>query len=283
MKKLKQLMLIGICLLVYTGCSTPEKSSQKIESKKEESVSKSVRPTIFIHGYSGNHRTMNTMMKQLEKDDLMTQEMVMEVSESGELHVETDLKGSFNNNNPGIRLVYSNSKSDQWHQADWLKIALTYLKTNYQVEAVNVVGYSMGGTSSLLNMETYSQEESQPVIKKLVAIGSPFNEFLDNNNQTEAAILEQGPQVVSEQLANYTDLVTGLPKESSFLLIGGNVSEEEQGDGTVPLNSSLGIYHLLKNQGHEVSHYIVSGNQASHGRLKNNSEVIEQVGKFLWK
>lgn len=156
MKKLK--ILSFFLLLFLTACQKPV----TIETKE---VTKTNTPTIFIHGYSGNSHTMNKMIKTLKKSTVTEEEMVIRVFEDGTLDVETDLKNEFSQNNPSINLIFDNNTSSQWHQAEWIKSALTYLKAEFKVEKVNLVGFSMGGISSFLYMETFSNDSTQPVLK----------------------------------------------------------------------------------------------------------------------
>ncbi|MGF2145937.1 alpha/beta fold hydrolase [Vagococcus fluvialis] len=274
MKKLK--ILSFFLLLFLTACQKPV----TIETKE---VTKTNTPTIFIHGYSGNSHTMNKMIKTLEKSTVTEEEMVIRVFEDGTLDVETDLKNEFSQNNPSINLIFDNNTSSQWHQVEWIKSALTYLKAEFKVEKVNLVGFSMGGISSFLYMETFSNDSTQPVVEKLVAVGAPFNEFIDDNEQSEESILENGPAQISEQLANYQTLVQNLPSESRYFLIGGQISDDKLSDGTVPLNSSLGIYSLLKQNNLFVKHQIILGNEGKHSLLKKNPEVIQLVGNFIFE
>lgn len=274
MKKLK--ILSFFLLLFLTACQKPV----TIETKE---VTKTNTPTIFIHGYSGNSHTMNKMIKTLEKSTVTEEEMVIRVFEDGTLDVETDLKNKFSQNNPSINLIFDNNTSSQWHQAEWIKSALTYLKAEFKVEKVNLVSFSMGGISSFLYMETFSNDSTQPVVEKLVAVGAPFNEFIDDNEQSEESILENGPAQISEQLANYQTLVQNLPNESRYFLIGGQISDDKLSDGTVPLNSSLGIYSLLKQNNLFVKHQIILGNEGKHSLLKKNPEVIQLVGNFIFE
>lgn len=279
MKKIRLLLFVSLVIGLLSACST----KLNTEIKENEEVEKTNIPTLFLHGYSGTNRTMKTMINKLEKQGIATDEMTISVSDLGDISVETDVEGAFKKNNPMINVVFENSKSDQWQQAEWLKIVLMYLKTSHQVEAVNIVGFSMGGISSFLYTETFSGEEMQPVVQKLVAIGAPFNEFLEIEGQEEADIIENGPEVVSDQLTNYIQLIDGVPKETSFFLVGGQLSEINVSDGTVSLNSSLGIYSLLEKNKLQVKYQVITGSSGQHSALRKNNTVINKIGKYLWQ
>ena len=276
MKKGLWFVLFGVVLSLM-ACS--KKPQVNVTPSK---IDKSNVPTVFIHGYKGWDKTMSTMTKSLEKSQLTQQEMVMTVSATGEVSVETDLEGAFKKNNPTIRLSFENNTNHQWDQAEWIKAALHELKDSFQVEEVNLVGFSMGGISSLLYLETFSNDESLPKVNKVISIGSPFNDFLEDDEQTLEDLLTSGPTVVGETLENYTNLVGNIPKETSFYLIGGQLSESELTDGTVPLNSSLGVYSLLASQGLNVKESIIMGSEAKHSNLKLNEEVIQLVANYLY-
>lgn len=280
MKKRVNMIIVFLIAMLLTGCTS---ASTKTTNKITKEKIKMNIPTVFLHGYSGNVRTMGTMINEIEKQDIAEEEMTIKVSNEGELTVETEIEGAFKNNNPMINLVFENSKSDQWHQAEWIKVALSYLKENHGVEEVNLVGFSMGGISSFLYIETFSGEENLPVVKKIVAIGSPFNEFLEITDQSEESIIQDGPKVLSEQLANYTQLIANVPKETSFLLIGGELSEENSSDGTVPLHSSLGILSLLEKNNVSVNYKKITGKKGKHSYLKKNQEVIKETQHFIWE
>ena len=276
MKKLKTIVLVFLIGLVLVGCS------KKVDIKPTE-IKKENIPTVFLHGYSGSNVTMKTMMDSFEQSDLAKTEMIMRVSEEGEVTIDDSFTGKFKENNPSIRLIFENSRSDQWHQAEWLRNALAYLKATHQVEKVNLVGFSMGGISSFLYLETFSHEESQPSVEKLIGIGSPFNEFLENQGQSKEDLLKNGPRDVSEQLTNYQQLITNIPETTKFLLIAGQLSEEDLSDGTVPLSSGIGVYQLLEQQGLSVEMKIIEGSKAKHSKLKRDTEVIQLVADFLWQ
>lgn len=274
-----------LTLLFLIGCQKTETPSHKNlkKAKETEQIKKTNVPTVFIHGYSGTERTMKNMVKDFEKDDFGKEELVMEVDESGNVSTENMNAEVFKENNPMVRLVFSDSKSHQWNQAEWIKSALTFLKKEYHVEEVNLVGFSMGGISSFLYLETFQNDETQPKVKKVATIGAPFNEFIENEEQELDDILKNGPQTVSEQLVNYENLSDNLPKETSFLLIGGQLSESKKGDGTVPISSSLGVYNLLEKKGIPVKNEVIFGVNASHSSLRKNEDVDRFLSDFLWQ
>lgn len=286
--KLKQsitiVLLLSLCLFLV-GC---KKGSEIVgQTSKVAAVTQKIKkekiPTVFIHGYSGNNNTMKSMTNRFEKSNHAKNVMEMTVSSEGEVSISGNKKVTFEANNPMIRLAYDENKTHQWDQASWLKEALAVLKKDYGVEEVNLVGFSMGGISSFLYLESYPSDQTQPKVNKVVSIGAPFNEFIEDKEQTREDIEANGPRQISPQLTNYQELVTNLDPELKFLLIAGQISENDKSDGTVPLNSSLGIYALLKEKKIEVQSEVIYGVNADHSSLRKNEEVDDYVAEFLWQ
>ena len=111
---------------------------------------------------------------------------------------------------------------------------------------VNIVGHSMGGVSGLRYLATYGQDQSLPQVQKFVALGAPFNEFEENSTQSLNDMLKNGPAVTTSRYQDYQQLIDNVPATTQFLLVGGQLSETDASDGTVPLSSALAVYALLK-------------------------------------
>ncbi len=61
------------------------------------------------------------------------------------------------------------------------------------------------------------------------------------------------------------------------------LDETDLSDGTVPLNSALAVYALLKQRGNEIEEKVVTGENASHSMLHENQEVDQLVTWIIWK
>ncbi|MFC6348537.1 alpha/beta fold hydrolase [Vagococcus carniphilus] len=281
MKKWKLILLTLPLLFILLACKK-EAPLEQHQVTQESVPEKTSIPTVFIHGYSGNKQTMKSMMERFEEKDFAEEELLIEVASDGQIIDKKPKKEDFKKNNPMIRLVFEDSKSHQWNQADWIQKALSYLKTTYQVKEVNLVGFSMGGISSLLYLETYTNDSMQPKVNKVATIGAPFNDFIENSHQGLEDILENGPENTSDQLVNYENQIDNIPKNISFLLIGGQKSDSEPSDGTVPLSSSLGIYSLLEKNQYKVKSEVIFGVNAAHSSLRKNEDVDKYLSNFLW-
>lgn len=284
MKKIIWVILL-VSFVSLSGCHLQAKSvSHQVKEEKIErrDYQHSVTPTLFFHGYSGTKGSFGSMLKRLETDAISNKEVVITVSASGQLQQHGKLTNQAVN--PTIQVLFEDNESDQEHQARWIQSIMYYLAQEDGVKQVNVVGHSMGGVSIVEYLEHLAVDDKLPIVQKVVVIGSPFNDFIDNfTNQTQAELLKEGPLKKSERYQEYLTYAPKLPKTSQFLVISGQLSQTDLSDGRVPLSSSLAIVPLLQAQGIAVESKIATGNKAQHSELHENLTVDSWVRDFLWK
>ena len=279
--------MVLLVLLILSGCQTQENKSQKETASTEttrtsqvESVKKGSVPTLFVHGYKGTVNSFKGMIDRLEGESKGQQELTLTVDTNGNVQAQGEL--SKEATNPMIQVLFEDNENNEWNQAEWIRACLVYLQTTDQINKVNIVGHSMGGVSGLRYLVTYGQETTLPQVEKFVALGAPFNDFVDDSGQNLADLLENGPAVVSSRYQDYQTMIGNLPTDTQFLLVAGQLSEVELSDGTVPLNSALAVYALLKQHGNPVMEKVEEGEGASHSMLHENEEVDREVSRFLW-
>lgn len=291
MKKRSLLVLLLFLALFLTSCGGKEKSSDKQSSSTAEkttattsstapSMSKTAVPTLFFHGYKGNRNSFGRMIRRIEKDDCAAQELILTVAPDGSVASEGALTGVANN--PLVQVLFADNQNNEWNQAEWIKSALLYLQSTYGTQEVNIAGHSMGGVSTFRYLETYGGDASLPKVGKAVAIGAPFNEFIDSaQTQSMEELLANGPAEISDRFADFQSNAGGIPLQTQFLLIGGQLSEDDFSDGTVPLTSALAVHSLLTARGNPVSYQIAAG--VDHSGLHEDREVDLAIEDFLWR
>lgn len=286
MKKVMQLIGLGLFALLLSACNSEPKEMNQEDTPTassstvvEPTVVKTTTPTLFFHGYQGTANSFGHLISRFEKDDLGTKELVLTVGTDGTVTSEGTFTRSANN--PLIQVLFADNQNNEWNQAEWVKAVLVYLQETYGVETVNIVGHSMGGVSSFRYLTAYGYDESLPQVAKFVALGAPFNEFIDSTaTQTMEDVLNNGPQ---EQAQRYLDFVAGIAnvsQETNFRLIGGQLSETDLSDGMVPLSSALAIHSLLMSHNIPVSSHIIQG--VNHSGLHESDEVDTLIEDFLW-
>ncbi|MFL2104111.1 alpha/beta fold hydrolase [Desemzia sp. FAM 23991] len=238
-------------------------------------------PTLFIHGYGGTEGSFNGMLSRFESNYFGKKVLTVTVQPDGTVSAA----GTWDDQvvNPMIQVLFADNKNSELNQAEWIKAVLSYLNQTYQIEEVNLVGHSMGGVSSFRYLITYGKDDSLPVVNKFIAIGAPFNNFVSGNEeQSVDALSQNGPLVISERYSDYAAGIQDYPKATNMLNIVGDLEDGSEGDGTVPSRSALAIGYLMQMNGLEYRTEIITGSQASHSQLHENTQVDELVANFLW-
>lgn len=283
MKKIIPMILL---LLIITSCGKQEKkeaapvqaSKQTIETT-DQNV-KSAIPTIFFHGYSGTAQSFGGMISRFEAADLAKKELTLTVASDGTITEEGTLTNK--ENNPLIQVLFADNRNNEWNQAEWIKGVMLYLKEQYAVQQVNIVGHSMGGVSSFRYLEL-PQGEDVPTVAHFIAIGAPFNDLTETGDQTEESVLNNGPQVISSRFQDFQGSISNFSPNIPCMLIAGQLSETQLDDGTVPMTSALSVYPLLKQNGNPVTQHVLIGQKAQHSMLHENKQVDALVSEFLWE
>ena len=258
-----------LCLVVLlSGCQAATHSNvsaQKSTQKPTETTTASAENI--------NHRTRsendhaNTLYSWLSRrsriiwrDDTaflpkkigVSNEMVLTISPDGTVSTEGVL--SKKAVNPTIQVLFADNQNNEWNQAEWIRQALLYLKKE-GIEQVNLVGHSMGGVSGFRYLTTFGElsaagaealDPALPKVAKFIAIGAPFNEFIDTSSrQTITDLVTNGPTEASPRYQEFQGLLKQGGHRLPIELIAGQLSDEELSDGTVPTTSALAINHLL--------------------------------------
>jgi uncharacterized alpha/beta hydrolase family protein len=285
MKKLFLSIVAGLTVLLLVGCGSKQtkevektQASALTQKKDDTAFKKSAVPTVFIHGYGGTINSFGGMIQRLSSERKTTKEMLITVQSDGSLKVDGDL--SKKKDNPSIQVLFTANKDTEWNQTEWIYTVLKYLKQQ-GVEQVNLVGHSMGGVSSLRYLTTYGQPNDASTINKFISIGAPFNDFTESSESIDD-VLRNGPSVKAGRYIDYQNGIANVPNKLPILLLAGKINQETVTDGTVPLNSALATFSLLKDHGNPIKYQIFTGPNAQHSQLHENLNVDKTVVDFLW-
>jgi uncharacterized alpha/beta hydrolase family protein len=270
---------------LLVGCGSKQtkevektQASALTQKKDDTAFKKSAVPTVFIHGYGGTINSFGGMIQRLSSERKTTKEMLITVQSDGSLKVDGDL--SKKKDNPSIQVLFTANKDTEWNQTEWIYTVLKYLKQQ-GVEQVNLVGHSMGGVSSLRYLTTYGQPNDASTINKFISIGAPFNDFTESSESIDD-VLRNGPSVKAGRYIDYQNGIANVPNKLPILLLAGKINQETVTDGTVPLNSALATFSLLKDHGNPIKYQIFTGPNAQHSQLHENLNVDKTVVDFLW-
>ena len=154
-----------------------------------------IAPTIFLAGSSGNAHTMDRMVDAMVSDPVTHAKtgLTMVVDESGELTVTGKI--SKHNVKPTIKVGMTPGTNNSLKYEKALKLVMTYLAKHYDVEYVNIMGFSAGGGGTFRYLIQYSFDRSLPPVKKFVALDGQFNACTAQPHQTLEQVLKYGPEI----------------------------------------------------------------------------------------
>lgn len=238
--------------------------------------------TLFFHGYGGTKHSMGGMIQRLSSRYQATHTLDLTVNTDGTIQTS----GTFEQADKPvlINVLFADNKNNEWNQAEWIYQSLQFVKAQYHVEKVNVVGHSMGGVSLFRFLETYQNQGELPTVEHFISIAAPLNEFLDTSNkQSVDGLLQQGPTQISPRYQDFQNNIANFPKNVQVSLFAGQLSASDLSDGTVPLTSALAVNQLLSSQQIPVETFVFKGILAQHSALHANPKVDKRIAEILWK
>ncbi|CAI3465576.1 alpha/beta fold hydrolase [Enterococcus cecorum] len=283
------LLAVGvmIVLLWFFWPSNKETAPKVAHSNHKQVTSiqnevKSYPVTLFFHGYGGTKHSMGGMIQRLSSRYQATHTLDLTVNTDGTIQTS----GTFEQADKPvlINVLFADNKNNEWNQAEWIYQALQFVKIQYHVEKVNVVGHSMGGVSLFRFLETYQNQGELPTVEHFISIAAPLNEFLDTSNeQSVDGLLQQGPTQISPRYQDFQNNIANFPKNVQVSLFAGQLSASDLSDGTVPLTSALAVNQLLSSQQIPVETFVFKGVLAQHSALHANPKVDKRIAEILWK
>ena len=283
------LLAVGvmIVLLWFFWPSNKETAPKVAHSNHKQVTStqnevKSYPVTLFFHGYGGTKHSMGGMIQRLSSRYQATHTLDLTVNTDGTIQTS----GTFEQADKPvlINVLFADNKNNEWNQAEWIYQSLQFVKAQYHVEKVNVVGHSMGGVSLFRFLETYQNQGELPTVEHFISIAAPLNEFLDTSNeQSVDGLLQQGPTQISPRYQDFQNNIANFPKNVQVSLFAGQLSASDLSDGTVPLTSALAVNQLLSSQQIPVENFVFKGVLAQHSALHANPKVDKRIAEILWK
>lgn len=283
------LLAVGvmIVLLWFFWPSNKETAPKVAHSNHKQVTStqnevKSYPVTLFFHGYGGTKHSMGGMIQRLSSRYQATHTLDLTVNTDGTIQTS----GTFEQADKPvlINVLFADNKNNEWNQAEWIYQSLQFVKAQYHVEKVNVVGHSMGGVSLFRFLATYQNQGELPTVEHFISIAAPLNEFLDTSNeQSVDGLLQQGPTQISPRYQDFQNNIANFPKNVQVSLFAGQLSASDLSDGTVPLTSALAVNQLLSSQQIPVETFVFKGVLAQHSALHANPKVDKRIAEILWK
>ncbi|MBC1283858.1 alpha/beta hydrolase [Listeria welshimeri] len=271
------IMILLFGSLILTAC---QKDSEVTSSSPPKVDLKKEIPIILIHGSGGDTHSLDEMADHLMNEyKSSNEEMSMSISEKGTITYQGKLTKDAKR--PIIKFGFDQNQAAPMDWSDLLKIAMQDLKTRYGFTQMDGVGHSNGGLALTYFAEDYSKDNTVPNLRKLVAIGSPFND-LDPDDNGDDLTFKKLPNNTS-QLDYFIEKETKLNPDLEVLSIAGALSEDNLTDGIVPTNSSLASRLFMPTNAKVYMEDLQVGESAIHQTLHETPESIEKTYWFLEK
>lgn len=270
-------MILLFGSLILTAC---QKDSEVTSSSPPKVDLKKEIPIILIHGSGGDTHSLDEMADHLMNEyKSSNEEMSMSISEKGTITYQGKLTKDAKR--PIIKFGFDQNQAAPMDWSDLLKIAMQDLKTRYGFTQMDGVGHSNGGLALTYFAEDYSKDNTVPNLRKLVAIGSPFND-LDPDDNGDDLTFKKLPNNTS-QLDYFIEKETKVNPDLEVLSIAGALSEDNLTDGIVPTNSSLASRLFMPTNAKVYMEDLQVGESAIHQTLHETPESIEKTYWFLEK
>nr|WP_228470433.1 alpha/beta hydrolase [Listeria welshimeri] len=270
-------MILLFGSLILTAC---QKDSEVTSSSPPKVDLKEEIPIILIHGSGGDTHSLDEMADHLMNEyKSSNEEMSMSISEKGTITYQGKLTKDAKR--PIIKFGFDQNQAAPMDWSDLLKIAMQDLKTRYGFTQMDGVGHSNGGLALTYFAEDYSKDNTVPNLRKLVAIGSPFND-LDPDDNGDDLTFKKLPNNTS-QLDYFIEKETKVNPDLEVLSIAGALSEDNLTDGIVPTNSSLASRLFMPTNAKVYMEDLQVGESAIHQTLHETPESIEKTYWFLEK
>lgn len=267
------ILLFGTLLL--SACQNDKEAENSSPPKVDL---KDQIPIILIHGSGGDTHSLDEMADQLMNEYKSSNEaMSMSISADGDITYQGELTKDAKR--PIIKFAFDQNQAtpDDWSQ--WLKIAMVDLKDRYGFTQMDGVGHSNGGLALTYFAEDYGKDETVPTLRKIVAIGSPFND-LDSNDNGKDLTFKQLPNSTA-QLDYFMEKQHDINPNLEVLAIAGALSDDNPTDGVVPTNSSLATRLFMPGNAKAYIEDVQVGKGAVHQTLHETTKSIEKTHWFL--
>ncbi|MCH3921620.1 alpha/beta hydrolase [Limosilactobacillus sp.] len=151
----------------FFGIGTPALSG----SRPGQSHGRPV-PTLFIHGFGGNARSSNMLIRRIAADGYGQRSIRATVSPNGK--VKYTGRWHQGDGQPLVQVIFANNHEGDYHvAAGWIGTIVNHLHQKYGVERFNAVAHSYGNNAIVYYLATHRDGPAR--VNKLVDIASCVN------------------------------------------------------------------------------------------------------------
>ena len=185
-------------------------------------------------------------------------------------------------NNKSISTGETNQAVVFKKSSNYIKNVITALQAKYQFKQVNLVGHSMGNLQIAYYLLSNADNPYMPRLNKQVSIAGHYNGFLGQQNAPRKIILEPNakPTQMDTGYRGLLGLRKKFPTNAAVLNIYGDTGKGN--DGSVAVNSARSYRYLVEKRARSYQEKEITGPQAQHSKLHENTKVDRLLVNFLW-
>ncbi|MDR0297244.1 MAG: alpha/beta fold hydrolase [Streptococcaceae bacterium] len=266
------IMLISVSIFYLVRHTDAKNSSVAIE------------PTIFITGSDGKLNTIDPLVQAITNKGRMPARKALSFVVQTDGTVDVSGRISKANIRPAIEVGMEEGTNSGVKQEAALKAVVLYLQQNYNVTALNMVGFSAGGTGVLHYLVDYSNDSKLPPVKKFISLDGQYNASTAQPDQTLDEVLKSGPKVKSQYFAWEEENIQKINPSVKIYLMAGNYKNSNSTDGVVPWADTFSIYYLFKANGNPLVKFTYGGadDVTWHGYVPKNPNAQKFIGPTLY-
>lgn len=273
--------VIVLAVLVLAGVKFIKLGKPTAKGAQEDPLSQLEGiPTLFLPGYFGSRLSFGRLLNRLMHRYGAHKSMVVKVDHHGRIQI----LGTLGKSKTLIQVLFAKKTSRPREQAEWLAEICKLLHSRYGVDSVNLVGHSMGCITIFWYL-THQIQVGSIKVKNVVTIAGPFNdsEIAKSTDKVDAYPLSpKGPVKMMPIYRELSKQIFEIPKDIKVLNIAGRISNIQQDDGEVSVNSAFSLRYLLHDPATQYHEILIRGKRATHHLLHENEIVDEHIAKFIW-
>lgn len=264
--KNKIIIVLSFLAMIAIGCVGHEWVTHTNNAQAKIKNSR-LKPTILIPGSGATNSRFDSLIAKLNTKSASHSVLKVQVNTNGDISYSGRI--SANDQQPFIVIGFENNEDGYTNiekQYKWLNTAMNSLQSRYHFRNFQAIGHSNGGLIWTGYLENDYSEDSFHM-SVLMTLGTPYN--FSEASQSRPTVM----------LKDYIWNKSKLPKSLSVYSIAG--TEDYTDDGVVPVQSVTAGKYIFQNQVKTYTQITVSGSDAQHSSLPENSEVIALIKEYL--
>lgn len=215
-------------------------------------------PTLFVHGWGSSYRAEESMTNYAKQHNFTNSIIRADVSPAGKASLWGTIKNGAKNpiievnllNNKSISTGETNQAVAFKKSSNYIKNVITALQAKYQFKQVSIAGH--------------------------------YNGFLGQQNAPKKIVLEPNakPTQMDTGYRGLLGLRKKFPTNAAVLNIYGDTGKGN--DGSVAVNSARSYRYLVEKRARSYQEKEITGPQAQHSKLHENTKVDRLLVNFLW-